>query len=551
MRPSRKHVTILGCLMALWAAPVALAQPRVSGGERSPDRPAARPAKARSATRPATRPVTKPATTPKGARARVIKPVLTIRPAAAEKSYGPGAITLSQAVDMAKKQNLDLKVSKISIRSAKVSKKLGWAMLGPHFSLGLDFAFLGGDSSFDAMGSGGGLDFSDPNVAIAYGQRVCSPAQDPDACLLWMGSNGEYTGLVVGEAMSAFGSIGDIFNADTVKLQLGFSWQLLDWNNLINVKRFKLAHRMAKVSHKNTSADVVTNVKVIFYGILAAQEAVKIVQETSGATKEHLRQAKALMAAGLGTKVDVLRWQAKIADDEQKLLEAQQQVASAKMRLNNLMGRPLRSAVVIVPPAEVTAEIPPQPKGVAEPLRSHPQLRLTRLNVKMTKIGEQTAKAAFLPTVTLSGGYTFQNFMPYEDFSSSKWLGSWAVMLSVKVPIFDSMTKVYNVQLKQLEVSKARMQSRNVRRLLTEAVLQADLSVNKSYKSIGVARKQVKLAAEAHKSADNLYRAGNAKTTDVLDAQNGLRLAKFNLLNARFGYLSALVRRDKAIGAVQ
>jgi len=464
---------------------------------------------------------------------------------------GPNAITLERAIALARKQNLDLKVSKITIRSAKVSRKLGWALLGPHFSLSLDFAFLGGDSSFDAMSSSGGVDFTDPAQAIAYAQQICSGAINSADCLTWMAGNGEYTGLVLGEAMSSFGSIGDIFNADTFKIQLGFAWQVLDWNNLINIKRFKLAHRMAKVSHKNTSQDVVTNVKVMFYAILAAQEAVKIVQETSGATKEHLRQAKALMIAGLGTRVDILRWQAKIADDEQKLLEARQQVASAKMRLNNLLGRPLRSALTVVPPSEVTAENVPPPKVVDAPLRSHPQLRLTRLNVKMTKIGEQSAKAAFLPTVTLSGGYTWQNFLPYEEFSSSKWLGSWAVMLNVKVPLFDSMTKIYDVQLKQLEVAKARMQYRNVRRLLTEAVLQADLSVSKSYKSIGVARKQVKLAAEAHKSAENLYQAGNAKTTDVLDAQNGLRLAKFNLLSARFGYLTALAQRDKAIGAVK
>lgn len=549
-----KCLTIVGGLTAFLMAGAAEAQPRVSGSE---DRPAARraarpavatPAGARPVSRPAARPAARPAVDPATDPATAPPPAaptggLGMRPA--KTVHGAHAFTLKKAIAMARKQNLDLKVSQIAIRSAKVSRKLGWAMLGPHFSLSVDFSWLGGDSQFDATGSG---DIQDP---IAYAQQVCAPAMDPAACLAWMASNGEYTGLVMGEAMSAFGSIGDIFMADTIKFQIGGAWQLLDWNNLINVKRFKLAHRMAKVSHKNTRSDVVTNVKLIFYGILAAQEAVKIVEETSGATKEHLRQAQALMAAGMGTKVDVLRWQAKIADDEQKLLEAQQQVAGAKMRLNNLLGRPLKSALTIVPPAEVTAKNLPRPKSVGAPLRSHPQLRLTRLNVKMTKLGEQTAKAAFLPTVTLSGGYTWQNYMPYEDFASKTWLGSWALMLSVKVPIFDSMTKVYNVQLKQLEVEKARMQYRNVRRLLNEAVLQADLAVSKSYKSIEVARKQVKLAEEAHKSADNLYKAGAAKTTDVLDAQNGMRMAKFNLLNARFGYLTALAQREKALGAAK
>ncbi len=547
MRACGKHGMITVGMMALLVSGPVLAQPRVSAGTTpGTTRPArARPAKPAPATRPATRPAPGAATDTTAPAPS--SPGLAMRPAKPKKTYGAGAITLLQAIKMARKQNLDLKVSKIAIRSAKVSRKLGWAMLGPHFSLSMDMSFLGGDDQFAAMG-GGGVDMTDP---VAMQQYIANLCGSDVACLGWMGTNAQYTGLLLGDAMSSFGSIGEIFQADTVKFSLGFAWQLLDWNNLINVKRFKLAHRMAKVSYKNTRSDVVTNVKVMFYGILAAQEAVKIVEETSGATKEHLRQAKALMAAGMGTKVDVLRWQAKIADDEQKLLEAKQQVASAKMRLNNLMGRPLKSALEIVPPAEVTAENLPRPKSVNATLKSHPQLRLLRLNVKMSKIGEQTAKAGFLPTVTLSGGYSWQNYMPYEDFASKTWLGSWAVMLNVNVPIFDSMTKVYNVQLKQLETAKARMQYRNVKRLLNEAVLQADLSVTKSFKSIEVAKKQVKLAEEAHKSAENLYKAGNAKTTDVLDAQNGLRMAKFNLLNARFGYLSALAQREKAIGAAK
>ena len=205
-----------------------------------------------------------------------------------------------------------------------------------------------------------------------------------------------------------------------------------------------------------------------------------------------------------------------------------------------------------MPPAEVTAKTLPRPSSVREPLRTHPQLRLSELNIRMKKIDKQGSQAAFLPTLSISGGYTWQHFMPYENsVSGSGWLGSWAVMLSVKVPIFDSMTKIYNMQLKDLEVSKARIEARNVRRLLREQVLQTDLMVRSAYKKIDVAGKQVRLAEEAHKSAENLYRAGNAKTTDVLDAQNSLRLARFNLLNARFGYLTALAQRARAVGDVK
>ena len=125
------------------------------------------------------------------------------------------------------------------------------------------------------------------------------------------------------------------------------------------------------------------------------------------------------------------------------------------------------------------------------------------------------------------------------------------MVLSLKVPLFDSMTKVYDVQLKELAIAKARLEARNAERFLRQQVLSADLEVQNAYKKIEVARKQVKLATEAHKSAENLYQAGSAKTTDVLDAQNGLVLARFNLLSARYSYLMALAQRARAVGEVR
>jgi outer membrane protein TolC len=435
----------------------------------------------------------------------------------------------------------------MDLRTGRVGEKLGWALLGPHLSLGLDFSFLGGESSFNSssMSSGGGMD-------MAQIAALCQQAQDSAACLLWMQQNAEYTGLLLGQVMSGFGRIGDVFMADTVKFSLGFAWPVVSWSSLLNVRRMKLISRVSRASHGNTTQDVVTNVTLAYYGVLAAEEAAEIVRETAKATKEHLRQAKALKAGGLGTQVDILRWQAKEADDEQQILQADQRVASAKFGLNNLLGRRLDAPLRLEIPATISNEELPEPAGRAEPLKSHPQLRLTRLNMQMKDVDYKTSQASFLPSVTLSGGYTWQRFLPHEDIgANADWLGSWAVMLSIKVPIFDSMTKVYDLQMKELAASKARLEARNAERFLRQQVLSADLEVQSAHKKISVAKKQVKLATEAHKSAENLYEAGEAKTTDVLDAQNGLVLARLNLLSARYSYLMALAQRARAVGEVR
>jgi outer membrane protein TolC len=476
-------------------------------------------------------------------------PAPAARPAAAP-AVSPAAaglvLTLKQAVDLARRKNLTLRASRMSVQSADLARKLSWGLLGPHVSFGMDFTFIGGDSSFSSEAMGGGMTM-DANAVVA----MCQQSSDPDNCLAWMLGNGEYVGLMLGQVLSGFGKLGDIMNADTVKLKLGFYWQALNWSNLLTVKRTGVVQRLARESVRDTTQDVTTSVGTAFYGLLAAQEAVSILRETAKASVEHLRQARALMAAGQGTIVDILRWQAKMADDDQKILAAEQGVASARIQLNNLLGRPLQASVTLVPPAEISGENLPAPTQVEAPVRTHPKLRLVKLNLETKRIDVQGAKASFLPTVDLSAGYTWQHYLPYEDaVKSVGWMGSWAVMLSLKVPIFDSMIKLYDVRLKELELRKAELEARNVHRLITQGVLMANLEVLNAYKKIEVARTQVKLMEEAVRSANNLYQAGNATTTDVIDQENTLQLARFSLLSARYSYLLALVQRARATGEV-
>lgn len=457
-------------------------------------------------------------------------------------------MTLAQAIRFARRHNLQISSARLGVRSAREGRKLGWALLGPHISFGVDFSFLGGDSSFDSANLGGGSSQMDPTQVAA----LCDQASDSVACLQWMTENGEYAGLLLGTALSGFGSIGDIFNADTVKFSLGAAWPLLNWQALLNVRRTKVVYRVSRTALENTEVDVVANVTLAFFGVLAARDGQRILEQAARNTRAHLRQSRVLKEVGKATEVDVLRWRAKVAEDRQNLLEAAQRIQSARIGLNNLLGRRLSAPVRLVRPAALDAETLPAPVRVGEPRRSHPQLRLSRLGVRLKGIDVRGAQAAFLPSLTLSGGYNWQHFLPYEDVAKgTRWLGSWAVMLSLKVPLFDSMTKVYDLRLKKLALAKAQVDHRNLERFLRQQVRTADLQVRSAYARIAAALEQVRLAEAAHRNAENLYRAGVAKTTDVLDAQNGLRMARFNLLNARYGYLMARVRRDRVAGRIR
>jgi outer membrane protein TolC len=452
--------------------------------------------------------------------------------------------TLERAVETAKRRNPSLRASRKGLQAAKKARKLSWAVLGPHLSGKVDLQLMGGDSTFDAAATGE-RGFGPDGV-----DRLCGQSSDYAECLGWMAQNGEYVGLMLNETMSGLGSLGDIMNSDYAKLSLNLYWEVFNPKSIVNIKRSEVSVKLSGSSVRDRSQDVQTQVTVAFYSVLAAEEALEITKRTAFLTRAHLRQARALVAAGKGTRLDILRWRARMANDRQQVLQAEVNVEKAKIGLNKLMGRPLRAPLSVEPPRSVEAQEIEPPRSVTDVASDHPRLRMVEHSVAAKKLDVRTAQATFMPTVSLSAGYNWQKYLPYEDASSNAgWLGSWGVMLSVNVPIFDSMTKIYDVQRRQLELSKARVELEDSRQALRQQVLRADLEVMTTYRKLGSARAQLELSEQAHQSAKNQYAAGTAKTTDVLDAQNSLVQARFNLLNARFSYFIALARRKRAVGS--
>ena len=476
-----------------------------------------------------------------------------VRPAAAQASQ-PGAVekrstpvrqlTLDQAIALAKKQNLRLRSARHGLGAATEGSRGAWGLLGPHLWASAGLSFAGGDSAFSSS--------SDSSSTQADISTLCSNPATAASCKKWMAENGAYTSQLISQAMSGMGDMGQIMNSDSFKVTLGANWSLFSAKNIINVKRAGLSKQSSRAALADTTQDVVTRVTLAFYNVLAAREGQKIARQSVDTTAAHLAQARARHQAGSGTRADVLRWQAQHAADRQAVVTSGQQAATAKVQLNNLLGRPLTAPLTLATPARISARSMPRPKHKRQLSGTHPQLRLARLNVDSRTLDRQNAAAAFLPTVDLSAGYSWQRYLPHEEIASSTgWLGSWTAGLSLRIPIFDSTTKVFEVRRTSRELSRARLDQANTRRALAERMIQADLSVQASYQNIAVAQEQLFAADAAHHSATDLYGAGAATTTDVLDAQKSLAASRYNLRNARYNHLAALAQRDRAAGTTR
>jgi outer membrane protein TolC len=466
-------------------------------------------------------------------------------------------LTLKKAVALARKENLELQAAKVSIKSAQMAVNAAWGGFGPHVSVTADFAFMGGDNAFSSSGGDSSTGFcedpSDPECAQQLAEMMCGTADPTDSCVQFlMTSQGQNTALILGNTLGAtmggFGDIGKIFQANTFTPAITAVWPLFNAASIVGLKQAKLGKQMAHLQVEDKAQDISLRVRVAFYQILQYEELMRLSIETMRSTLAHWNQAKALKAAGEATRTDVLRWEAQLEQDRLNALKTALGITKIKMMLNNILGRPLKAPLKLVLPAELSGAVPaPKDIDVADVDR-HPQIKLSEAATKSKHLEYRMAQSKFLPTVSLTAQYSWQRYIQYLDVVPDQWLGSWMVGINLTIPLFDSLIDYHTVKSKGYELSKSRLETRNVRRMLRQQLFSAKQDLLTARQQIVTARKQVKLAVAAHRSAENLYKAGAAKTIDMLDAQIQERQARGNLIKARYDYLIALVRLKRAAG---
>jgi outer membrane protein TolC len=470
-----------------------------------------------------------------------------------DKATGPVLkLTLKKALAMAMRMNFQLRSTRLGVRAAREGVKAAWGALGPHISVTADFLFQGGENAFSGGGGSSTSFFCEPGDTVCQNRLAVMLCGESVDCLAYLGTaDGQSTATMIGNALGSslggFGSIGKIFLANTFKPAISLVWPLFNPAAYLGIKQAKLGVRVSRLTVTDTAQDVALKIRVAFYQILQFKELSALVEAKLKSSKAHLRQAKALLEAGSGTRTDILRWEAEVANDKLSHIKAVLGVAQLKILLNNLLGRRLNARVELIPPPEVKGRLP-APKGSGWDIEKHPQLKLAQASQKMKFLEYRMAQSKFLPMLTLTASYSWQRYIQYLNVVPDDWLGSWIVGLNLSIPIFDSMTDYYQVRSKKYELAQLRLKTINLRRALTHQLRSAALDLRSAREQVLAGKKQVELAVAAHKSTENLYKAGDARTTDLLDAQNKEIQAKGTLIRSRYDYLIALARLRRAAG---
>lgn len=269
------------------------------------------------------------------------------------------------------------------------------------------------------------------------------------------------------------------------------------------------------------------------------------------AEKKQLSFIESLHKNGVVLKSDVLRTSVKLSQLELSLSDIEKKIDITKQRLNILMGRNDDEAIEIIHQNDAVMDTITN-SGYADYIdiasSQSPEYKIINSDVQLSEMNIKQIKAAVLPKFSLYSHYNYTypqiSFYPY---SNDLW-GFGQTGIKVQFSI-DNLYKSKHSIARALVVNNQSKEKANIKRdeILIQ-VNEAYLQQQQALESVEAAKKNIVKTTETVRVIRNSYLNQESLLTDLLEAENALLEAKFNLTSAQTNVKLSHIRLLAIVG---
>jgi outer membrane protein len=416
---------------------------------------------------------------------------LTI-PALAQAQTADTTLNLQQCIDIAIKNNLDVKKSELALQTAQVNSNQAKEYMLPAISGQVDHS----------ISSGRGID---PSTNTYVNQSFKS---------------GNYN-----------------LNGD---LTLFSGLQ-----NLNNIKQTSLAYQAGKMDLQQAKDQVTINVITAYLLVLNNTELLNQVKNQLDVSKKQVERLNILEKEGANKlPSDLYDLKGTYGDNQLNVVNTIATLKGSKLSLLQILNIPYKDNINLAPinAEDLAKQTPNSADDVYNvALAQLAYVKAATLRRQSAEKGVSVARGALYPTVSLFGGLS-------TNISSSAQIGGQDVSygdqfknnrgtnvgISLRVPILGYLQKRNKVSLAKIDLQNSIYVEQTTKVQLRQNVEQAYLNMTSAYEKYNVLVEQVAAYTESFRTAEIRFNAGVLTSVDFVVAKNNLDRTKLNMINARY-----------------
>jgi outer membrane protein TolC len=283
----------------------------------------------------------------------------------------------------------------------------------------------------------------------------------------------------------------------------------------------------------------------VYYRMLIADVRRRAVLAKIQASDDVQRERVAQVRYGSALEADLIESRAHALQARQELLTTELQLSDLQMQLNDVIGLPLTTPLVLDP--TVSAISGPSARCerdacVREALESHPDVAEARAQVDKAASAVRLAKYEFIPDVEAFARYSFQSNVPFLAGRFG------TIGIRASVDLFEGGRKRALVRERETQLAQAK---ENLARISDEVELRVQTAYNKIERTrqmVAVSEELLALRGESRRVSANMLAQGSAlgsqaKETTALELE-----ARAALLQSQLDYVQAADEMNNAIG---
>ena len=302
--------------------------------------------------------------------------------------------------------------------------------------------------------------------------------------------------------------------------------------------------RVQELDVERQSEEIRLNVAKAYYDLQQADENVRISQSAVNNAQASLKDAVALERAGVGTRFDVLRSQVNLANSQQDLTSAFSQQQIARRKLAPLLNLPQSVSISAGDPVKL-AGLWQQPLEqsivLAYQNRSELQQNLAQRNISEAQ--RKQALASLGPQVSLVGRY---NLLDQFDDGTSVSDG-YSVGVQATLNLYDGGAAKARAAQSKTNIAIAETQFSEQRNQIRFQVEQAYSTQASNLENVQTSNVALEQAKESLRLARLRFQAGVGTQTDVINALNDLTRSEGNRVKAILDYNRALTELQRYV----
>ena len=294
------------------------------------------------------------------------------------------------------------------------------------------------------------------------------------------------------------------------------------------------------------------NVYKTYYQLLVSRTQIQLLDADIARAAKLLNDTRVMNENGFAEKLDVDKAQVQLANLETSKQNTETTITNGYLTLKYLIGLPVTDSVVL------TTEFKEEnlTGGIPMDLQYHYEDRndfqYLQISGKLGQFDIQRYKAVYFPTVDLNAAFYKNAFNNTYDLLSrgGSWYSNSYVGITINVPIFSGFSKNANLEKARLNYQEVTDQIENLKQSIDLEVRQARNNFLNAIKTMNNQQENTRLAESVYNQTKKKFESGLASNTDVTNAQTDLIQAQTNYINALYTSIIAKVDYLKAIGKI-